>query len=265
MLKTVLKRLMPRSAWRQLRRVGLALMEGFYRLLCWPWGWLPEGPQGGPMRLLLEKLEFTPEVVIRGYQQGLFPSPVHASGAMRWHDPDLRAVLPLDGLHVSRELRRIVRQGRFEIRFDTDFRGVVEGCAETKEGRETTWLTPEYIDIYVELHRLGVTHSVEAWQDGRLVGGGYGVAIGSYFSLESMFYRENQASKVAFVHLVEKLRAEGFTLIDCWWPTEHWLRFGVIPTPRNEFKRLLAHALIKPARFEPTVAQQPQDAPVAQD
>jgi leucyl/phenylalanyl-tRNA--protein transferase len=201
------------------------------------------------MRYLFEQQELTPELFILGYHQGMFPLTIHSTGAVRWHDPDLRGILPFDQLHVTRRLQRMIRQGRFEIRFNTDFRGVIEGCAESKEGRETTWLSPALIELRVKLHQMGCVHSFEAWREGKLVGGGYGVAYGGCFCVESLFYRESHASKVAFVHLVEKLETDGFSLLDLGWPTPHFMGFGSIAIPREEFKERLAHALINPARF----------------
>lgn len=247
--KMKLKRFVPSKLWQLMRQFRELALAGTYRLLSWPLGWLPEGTEGGAMCYLYQKQELTPEQIILGYHQGMFPLAVHATGAIRWHDPDLRSILPFDQLHVTRRLQRMIRQGRFEIRYNTDYEGVIEGCAEPKEGRETTWLTPQLIALRVELHHIGFAHSFEAWRDGKLVGGGIGVSYGGCFCVESLFYRESHASKVAFVHLVEKLKADGFSIVDLGWPTPHFMSFGAITMPRKEFKERLAHALIKPTKF----------------
>jgi len=198
---------------------------------------------------LLEREPFTPELVIRGYHKGLFPSAIHATGAMRWHSPDERGVVPIEGFHLSRRLRQIVRQGKFEIRVDEDFLRVMEGCAEPAPGRQTTYIKPEVMEVYEELHRMGIAHSVGAWLDGRLVGGTYGVALGAYFASESAFQRERDASKVATVHLTEILKQGGFTLHDVWWHRKDMEQYGGHAIPREEFKALHTHALITPASF----------------
>jgi leucyl/phenylalanyl-tRNA---protein transferase len=250
-IKRTLKHIAPRPVWRSMRHLDGALLGGTQRLLSWPWGWLPEGFEGGAMCRLFEKQELTPELMVLGYHQGMFALSLLSTGAIRWHDPDVRSILPFDQLHVTRRLQRMIRQNRFEVRFNTDFRGVIAGCAESKEGREVTWLTPEHIDLRVELHKMGFAHSFEAWREGKLVGGGYGVSCGGCFFTESLFYRESHASKVSFVLLVEKLQKDGFSLLDLGWPTPHFRGFGSIVMPRREFKEHLARALSKPAEFTP--------------
>lgn len=254
-IKRRLKQILPQGARQTMRSVGESFLDGGYRMLCLPLGWLPETADGGLLCYLLRGKELTPESIILGYHQGVFPAPEHSNAIMRWHDPDVRGILPLDHFHIPRRLARTIRQGRYEIRFDTDFRAVMEGCAETKPGRETTWLSGEYIEVLVKLHQMGFAHSFEAWQDDRLAGGGCGVAFGACFSGMSLFHRESDAAKVAFVHLVEKLKSDGFSLLDLWWPTEFFNSFGAIEISRNEFKKRLAHALVEPAIFlkEPQV------------
>jgi leucyl/phenylalanyl-tRNA--protein transferase len=198
---------------------------------------------------LLEREPFTPELVIRGYHRGLFPSAIHATGDMRWHSPDERGVVPIENFHLPRRLRQIVRQGRFEIRVDEDFAGVMKGCAEPAPGRQTTYIKPEVMEVYEELHRRGIAHSVGAWLDGQLVGGTYGVALGAYFASESAFQRVRDASKVATVHLTEILTRNGFTLHDVWWHRKDMEQYGGHAIPREEFKELHTHALATPARF----------------
>lgn len=189
-----------------------------------------------------------PQTLVAAYCQGLFPM-ADDRGRIRWYDPDPRTLLPLDGLHVSRRLARTVRAGRFEVRFDTAFRRVVEGCAAPAPGREQTWISPEVLDAYDQLHELGLAHSAETWLEEELVGGVYGVAIRGLFAGESMFSRRTDASKVALVHLAERLRAGGFTLFDVQFTTAHLKRFGAVEVPRRRYHALLAQALRVEARF----------------
>ncbi|HJZ50252.1 MAG TPA: leucyl/phenylalanyl-tRNA--protein transferase [Roseiflexaceae bacterium] len=185
----------------------------------------------------------TPDILIAGYCQGYFPM-AGDDGGIGWYDSNPRAIIPLDAFHVPRRLARRVRNGGLKIRVDHDFRAVMAACAEPREGQEGTWISPEMIDAYTALHRLGFAHSVETWREGRLVGGLYGVAIRGLFAGESMFSRETDASKVALVHLVERLRRGGFTLLDSQYiAVPHMLQFGTIEIPRAEYKRRLREAL----------------------
>lgn len=185
----------------------------------------------------------TPEMLIVGYCQGIFPM-ADERGIIRWYDPHPRAILPLDAFHVPHRLARTVRKGVFTIRTDTAFTEVMRACAAPAPGRETTWISEEMIEAYTALHRMGLAHSVEAWHDGRLVGGLYGVAIRGLFAGESMFSRERDASKVALVHLVERLRRGGYVLLDSQFlGSPHLLQFGLIEIPRRTYKQLLAQAL----------------------
>ena len=187
-------------------------------------------------------MHLTPDILIAGYCQALFPM-ASDDGEIAWYDPNPRAIIPLDGFHVPHRLARRVRNGGFEIRVDHDFRAVMEACAEPRPG-QGGWISAELIDAYTELHRLGFAHSVEAWRDGRLAGGLYGVAIRGLFAGESMFSRETDASKVALVHLVDRLRRGGFALLDSQYIAgTHMLQFGTIEIPRAEYKRRLAAAL----------------------
>ena len=164
-------------------------------------------------------------------------------GALSWYDPDPRAILPLETFHVPRTLARRIRQGGFEIRVDTAFRAVIADCAEPTPGRESTWISPEIIEIYSELHELGFAHSVETWIDGKLVGGLYGVTLGGLFAGESMFSRVTDASKIALVYVVGRLCQRGFVLLDVQFMTEHLRRFGAIEIPRDEYQARLSQAL----------------------
>jgi leucyl/phenylalanyl-tRNA--protein transferase len=194
--------------------------------------------------------ELTPDILISAYAQGIFPM-ADERGAINFYDPNPRAIFPLDAFHTPRRLARTMRSGRFTIRADTAFREVVLACAEPRPGRENTWISPAIVDVYEELHRQGFAHSVEAWREGRLVGGLYGVALCGLFAGESMFSRERDASKVALVDLVDRLRRGGFVLLDTQFlGSDHFLQFGVIEIPRREYKRRLAAALLVDAHFD---------------
>jgi leucyl/phenylalanyl-tRNA--protein transferase len=163
-----------------------------------------------------------------------------------WFRPDPRAIIPLDGFHVSRSLKRRLRLGGFEIRIDTDFEGVMRACGDRPEG---TWISEEFIEVYAALHRAGKAHSVEAWREGRLAGGCYGVALGGAFMAESMFHRETDASKVALAGLVSRLRDRRFTLLDVQYVTPHLASLGAVEISRREYERRLSEALKLDCRF----------------
>lgn len=164
-------------------------------------------------------------------------------GDIYWYDPDPRAIIPLDGFHVPRSLARTIRRGGYEVQYDTAFREVMTACAEPASGRDITWISPEFIEVYTDLHQLGFAHSVETWIDGQLAGGLYGVTLGGLFAGESMFTRVADASKIALVFLVERLRQRGFRLLDTQFMTDHLRRFGAIEIPQTEYKARLARAL----------------------
>jgi leucyl/phenylalanyl-tRNA--protein transferase len=192
----------------------------------------------------------SPDLLLHAYAIGAFPmADPDAGGQIGWYAPDPRGVIPLDGFRVPRSLRRVVRQGRFEVRTDTAFEAVVRACAAPARGRETTWISSDIVAAYTALHARGAAHSVECWRGGALVGGLYGVALGGAFFGESMFHRETDASKVALVHLVDRLRAGGFALLDTQWTTDHLARFGAVEIPREVYERRLARALRLPARW----------------
>jgi leucyl/phenylalanyl-tRNA--protein transferase len=190
------------------------------------------------------------DLLLTAYAAGWFPMAVEG-GEIRWFSPDPRGVLPLDKFYVPNRLARVVRSGRFELRFDTAFEDVIRACAEAERDREDpgTWINEEILESYVALHHAGVAHSVETWRDGRLVGGLYGVALRGAFFGESMFHRETDASKAALVGLVERLRARGFVLLDTQWVTPHLEQFGAIEIPRDDYLARLHHALEAEASF----------------
>ncbi|MCL4868784.1 MAG: leucyl/phenylalanyl-tRNA--protein transferase [Anaerolineae bacterium] len=191
-------------------------------------------------------MELTPDILLSAYCQGMFPmgfeDRTHPPGTIFWYDPDPRAIIPLDGVHVSRSLQRTIKQGIYEVRMDTAFASVIKTCAQVHK-REGVWITPTIVRGYTWLHQLGYAHSVETWRDGNLVGGLYGVAIRGLFAGESMFSLERDASKVALIHLVKHLRLRQFTLLDTQFMTPHLRRFGAIEIPRREYKERLAAAL----------------------
>ncbi len=190
------------------------------------------------------QFEITPELLLRAYRAGLFPMAESRRGdRLYWLDPEMRGVLPLDGFHLPRRLARTVLSDRFEVATNRDFGGVIAGCAAPAEGRDDTWINPEIERLFTALHRLGHAHSVEVRQAGVLVGGLYGVALGGAFFGESMFSTARDASKVALVHLVARLRLFGFTLLDAQFQTTHLAQFGCHEVPRATYKRRLAAAL----------------------
>jgi leucyl/phenylalanyl-tRNA--protein transferase len=188
----------------------------------------------------------TAEMAVAGYRRGIFPMAMPRLGVVTWHRPEPRAILPLDGLHVSRSLRRTLRKGTYSVTFDRAFAEVMRGCAE---GRPV-WIGPEFHRVYGELHRRGQAHSVEVWREDRLAGGLYGVQLGGAFFAESKFHSETDASKVALVKLVERLRRRGFTLLDVQYLTPHLAQFGVIEIPHRQYLRRLTDALALDRSFE---------------
>jgi leucyl/phenylalanyl-tRNA---protein transferase len=192
----------------------------------------------------------TPDVLLAAYAAGVFPMAESADDPdLFWVDPRRRGILPLDGFHVGRRLRRAVRRRIFEIRCDSAFEEVILGCAEATEKRPNTWINDEIVRLDAALCARGAAHSVESWRDGVLVGGLYGVSLGAAFFGESMFSRETDASKVALVHLVARLRLGGYRLLDTQFLTPHLAQFGGVEISRALYRRLLAEALSYRAVF----------------
>ena len=201
-------------------------------------------------------VEITPELMLRAYRYGLFPMAETRYGdRLYWLDPERRGVLPLDRFHLSRRLLRTVLSGGFEVSSDTDFAGTIAGCAASVPGREDTWINPQIERLFRELHRLGYAHSVECRQHGRLVGGLYGVALGGAFFGESMFSATRDASKVALVHLVARMRLGGFRLLDTQFVTSHLAQFGATEVLREDYRGLLATAVETRAEWIASPAQ----------
>lgn len=202
-----------------------------------------------PNGLLAAGGDLRPERLIQAYRHGCFPW-FQDGQPILWWSPDPRTVLLPYELHVSRSLAKVLRQGRYQVSFDQAFAEVIRACAAPRSYAAETWITSPMQDAYLELHRSGIAHSVEVWRDGELVGGLYGLAMGQLFFGESMFSRADNASKVGFATLVERLKAWGFVLIDCQMPTEHLLSLGARTISRDEFARYLSRHLDQPNRAE---------------
>lgn len=199
-----------------------------------------------------DDFEITPEILLRAYACGVFPMAEAANDpTIHWVDPERRGVILPGRFHVPRSLAKTVRRGTFEMRVDTAFARVLDLCAEPAPGRRDTWINEPIRRLYLQLYRMGFAHSVESWKDGELVGGLYGVSLGGAFFGESMFSRETDASKVALVHLWDRLMAGGYRLLDTQFLTGHLSRFGAIEIDRAEYHRLLEDALDVSASLTP--------------
>jgi leucyl/phenylalanyl-tRNA--protein transferase len=196
---------------------------------------------GSPSSLTIE---ITPQVLLKAYACGIFPMAESAEDpTLYWIEPERRGILGLDQLHVPRRLARLIKQNRFEVRIDSAYEDVIEGCASARAGRRTTWINRRIRELYAELFEMGYCHTVEAWLDGKLAGGLYGVALGRAFFGESMFSYESGASKVALIYLVARLRYGGFCLLDTQFVTDHLRQFGAQEISRAAFHRRLEQAL----------------------
>jgi leucyl/phenylalanyl-tRNA--protein transferase len=195
-------------------------------------------------------VEITPEVLLKAYACGIFPMAESAEDpALYWIEPEKRGVIPLETFHVPGRLGRTVRSDRFEVRINHDFEAVLDGCADPQPGRARTWINQRIRALYRRLYDIGHCHSVETYEDGRLAGGLYGVCLGRAFFGESMFHRSRDASKVALVHLVARLKAGDFRLLDTQFVTDHLKTFGAIEVSRRQYHRLLEAALVGEADF----------------
>jgi leucyl/phenylalanyl-tRNA--protein transferase len=192
------------------------------------------------------------DLLLKAYASGVFPMAESASDPeVFWVRPEVRGIIPLDGFHTPKSLRKTIRKGIFDIRFDSDFEATIDACAEKREQRSSTWINAPIREAYVQLHRMGHCHSVEAWLNNRLVGGLYGLSLGRVFFGESMFSRETDASKVCLAALVDRLNERGFILLDTQFTTDHLKHFGAIDVPRARYEKLLAEALTGEATFYP--------------
>jgi leucyl/phenylalanyl-tRNA---protein transferase len=205
-------------------------------------------------------VEITPEVLLKAYACGIFPMAESAEDpALYWIEPEQRGIIPLQGFHISARLARTVRSDRYTVHANRDFDAVVRGCAEPQPGRGRTWINARIHALYQKLHERGHCHSVEVYDGETLVGGLYGVSLGRAFFGESMFHRARDASKVGLVHLVARLKAGGFTLLDTQFVTDHLKTFGAVEVPRQRYHRLLEAALVGEAEF----GRLPLDVPLA--
>jgi leucyl/phenylalanyl-tRNA---protein transferase len=196
------------------------------------------------------QMEITPELMLRAYRIGLFPmAESRDAQTLYWLDPEQRGVIPLEAFHLPRRLARRVRQAPYAITANTAFEAVIDACAAPRPSSADSWINAEIRRLFLALHGQGHAHSLEAWRDGELVGGLYGVALGGAFFGESMFSRADDASKIALVHLVARLRQGGFSLLDAQFQTEHLAQFGTREVPRALYKRLLAEAVERTAQF----------------
>jgi leucyl/phenylalanyl-tRNA--protein transferase len=203
-------------------------------------------------------IDITPEVLLKAYACGIFPMAESADDpALYWIEPEKRGLLPLDGFHIPSRLARTVRTDRFTVICNRDFDAVIDGCAEPRPGRARTWINTRIRRLYRALYASGHCHTVETYLDDRLVGGLYGVSLGGAFFGESMFHRATDASKVALVHLVARLRAGGFRLLDSQFVTDHLKTFGAIEVSRRQYHRQLEMALAHEARFTALAPQEP--------
>jgi leucyl/phenylalanyl-tRNA---protein transferase len=192
----------------------------------------------------------TPQVLLKAYSAGIFPMAESADDpALYWIEPEERGVIPLQGFHISKSLRKSVRQRKFEIRIDSAFDEVIKLCAEKTDNRDVTWINHRIYKLYNQLHKMGCCHSVEAWQDSKLVGGLYGVRLGAAFFGESMFSRATDASKVALVHLVARLNFGGFKLLDAQFQNPHIAQFGTYTVKKEQYRPVLEAALDGEANF----------------
>ena len=212
------------------------------------WKTIWRGASGRNLRAMTSiddvMIEITPRVLLKAYACGIFPMAESAEdNALYWIEPEWRGILPLDRVHIPQRLARTIRKGGFEVRIDNDFEAVIEGCAAPSSGRRSTWINARIRGLYRDLFAMGHCHTVEVWQDGNLIGGLYGVHLGRAFFGESMFSQARDASKIALVYLIARLKYGGFELLDTQFLTDHLARFGGIEVSRAEFQRLLEGAL----------------------
>ncbi len=236
-----------RSTWQALRGSISTLLRPLWSpapVVVAGKGHFPDPAQAPRSGLVAVGGDLSVERLLEAYRRGIFP--YYEEPPVLWWSPDPRAVFELEGLHVSRRLARTVRSGRFQVSFDQAFEAVISACAVREEG---TWLTPEMVAAYSELHRLGHAHSVEVWRAGELAGGVYGVTVGGLFAGESMFSRVRDASKVALVHLFERLRQRDYLLFDVQILNEHTARLGAIEVPRRVYLGRLAGAVRREVSF----------------
>ena len=194
--------------------------------------------------------EATPEMILHAYSQGVFPMAESATDAhYNFYRPDMRGQLSIPDIHIPKRLLRTLKNAPYDVKINTDFIGVIDGCAAAKKGRESTWINPIIRDVFIDLHTLGHAHSVECWKDDALVGGLYGLAIGAVFCGESMFSTADDASKIALVHLAARLHKGGFTVLDTQFTNEHLTQFGIYEIPQEEYEETIKTEMNKKTDF----------------
>jgi leucyl/phenylalanyl-tRNA---protein transferase len=243
----IIKQFIPSTIWKRMRHAKQSSVDVSHHWLAQRLLTVPKSDLTG-LTYLFEVQPYSLELVLQGHLLGIFATTIYREGYTHWYDPDPRGILPIHDFHVPRSMRKILHKEQFDVRVDSDFRQVVEECAK---GRSETHITPQHIAVYMQLFEMGLAHSVSVWQDGAMVAGRYGVAIGSYFSGESMFHRVPNAAKVSLIRLAEILAAGGFMLRDTRWPTEHMQQFGGTSISRDEFHKIHSKAVVTPARFDP--------------
>lgn len=243
----ILKPIIPKSLLHPLLRIYQTSSHAFFSLLARLLSAHSTSESTG-LTFFFESLPYNHLLVIKGYSLGIFPSSIKGDGVITWHDPEERGVLPITDFHVPKKLRSLLRQNRFELKVDHDLRAVMKRCAQN---RDKTHITPEYIDVYMELHKMGLVHSVSTWQDNELVGGHYGFALGAYFASESGFHLVRDAGKAATVRLAEILIAGGYLLHDTWWYSDNIAQYGGKIVKRKEFHDLHTQAISAKAHFDP--------------
>jgi leucyl/phenylalanyl-tRNA--protein transferase len=205
-----------------------------------------------------DKMMLTPQILLKAYSCGLFPMSESADDPeLFWVDPEVRGIIPLDKFHIPRSLKKVINRGIFDIKINTDFPQVMRECAKETDDRPTTWINDTILKLYHELHLTGHAHSIEAWKDGELVGGLYGVSLGSAFFGESMYSRVTDASKVCLAFLVKHMIKNNFTLLDTQFTTDHLIRFGAVDIPRDVYSILLSKAMeVHSIPFNPSTTEQ---------
>jgi leucyl/phenylalanyl-tRNA--protein transferase len=205
-----------------------------------------------------DKMMLTPQILLKAYSCGLFPMSESADDPeLFWVDPEVRGIIPLDKFHIPRSLKKVINRGIFDIKINTDFPQVMRECAKETDDRPTTWINDTILKLYHELHLTGHAHSIEAWKDGELVGGLYGVSLGSAFFGESMYSRATDASKVCLAFLVKHMIKNNFTLLDTQFTTDHLIRFGAVDIPRDVYSILLSKAMeVHSIPFNPSTTEQ---------
>lgn len=245
-IKSIAKQLLPKSTRQVMRKYPTKVRGQIKRLTIQPA--LQVADPQTIMCMLYTQMPFTPERIIQAYQQGMYIIEGEDKQSVAWENPAVRCHIPIDDFYLSKRMRQYIRQRRFEIRVDTDFEGVIAACAE----RDVSWITPVVIENYLKLHEIGIAHSIEAYQEGGLVGGLLGMSIGSYFTSESLFYRVSRASKIVFAYVGIALKAAGYLLHDTQETNDLNSEFGSMNIDREDFQHKLTHALIRPNSFPNT-------------